>query len=231
MYFIKPKQQFQKLSKDGFFDNEENVAKWMFNEGIPEYTYILWALQNFVKEDKVFVDIGAHIGTWSWTIAQYSKMTYTFECNPEVYNCLCANIFLKELSHKIKAYPYGISNQEDILTYYIRSKDGGGNGFTMLENDDNIESLSIQTKKLDDFKILDIGLIKIDVEGHELEVLQGSVETLIQNNYPPIIFESWFPKSQEKEKLRKELFSFLDFLGYSIVPLTGTQEIFLAEKK
>ena len=71
---------------------------------------------------------------------------------------------------------------------------------------------------LDDIGFEDVKLIKIDVEGHELEVLQGGVETLKANNYPPIIFEAWTWKPWYQEK-RKALFDYLKGLGYHIQEL------------
>ena len=55
-------------------------------------------------------------------------------------------------------------------------------------------------------------LIKIDVEGYELEVLKGAIRVLSELR-PKIIFES------SNEKLRGELFRFLNDIGYSIYPL------------
>ena len=68
---------------------------------------------------------------------------------------------------------------------------------------------------LDDGQHKNVRLIKIDVEGHELEVIKGSYKTLKQNNYPPIIFEAWTWKPWYQEK-RKELFEYLQSMGYSI---------------
>jgi hypothetical protein len=63
-----------------------------------------------------------------------------------------------------------------------------------------------------------VRLIKIDVEGHELEVIKGASKTIKENNYPPIIFEAWTWKPWFEPK-RKKLFSFLEKLGYEIQQL------------
>lgn len=238
MYILNPKKQFIKLDPDSFFTNNSEVGAWMFSSGIPEWGHIQWCIQNFINSEVNFVDIGAHIGTYSWTIAPHAKHTYSFECNPEVYNCFCANIFLKDLSHKISTYNFGLSSVEGEETYYIRSQDGGGNGFTYLgekREEDSLGTLKLPLKRLDDLNIENIGLIKIDVEGHEIHVIKGAIETLKRNNYPPILFESWdeWRESSNHQvpasRLRYELFEYLKEIGYSIIPVGNNSEIFLAE--
>lgn len=239
MYSINPGKSFYKVSEDSFFINDYETGKWMFNAGIPELDYINWTIENFKNQGKNFVDIGAHIGTWSWSLAPHFNQTYSFECNPEVYNCLCANIFLKNLSMKVTTHQFGISSENIESEYYMRSKDGGGNGFTYLgesREKDNIGSIIMRLRRLDDLKIKNIGLIKIDTEGHEKEVLMGSLETLKESNFPPIIFESWSERREDEvhhvpaRKLRRELFQYIDEIGYSIFPLRGNDELFLATR-
>jgi hypothetical protein len=60
-----------------------------------------------------------------------------------------------------------------------------------------------------------VRLIKIDVEGHELEVIKGGIETIKKNNYPPIIFEAWTWKPWFEPK-RKALLEYLEGHGYDI---------------
>ena len=63
-----------------------------------------------------------------------------------------------------------------------------------------------------------VRLIKIDVEGHELEVIKGGIKTIKANNYPPIIFEAWTWKPWYQEK-RKSLLEYLEGHGYEIQQL------------
>jgi hypothetical protein len=60
-----------------------------------------------------------------------------------------------------------------------------------------------------------VRLIKIDVEGLELDVIKGAQETILRSNYPSLIFESWTQHEWWDEK-REELFSYVKDLGYEI---------------
>jgi hypothetical protein len=84
-------------------------------------------------------------------------------------------------------------------------------------------------ERLDSYSLNDIGFIKIDVEGHELQVLKGATETLKENNYPPILFESWPANNTTNTTLKDNLFQYLFELGYKIGG-TPHPEIFIARK-
>ncbi len=95
-------------------------------------------------------------------------------------------------------------------------------------------TISVPITTLDSFNLDNIGLIKMDVEGFEKNVLEGGVETLKRNGYPKILFESW-RESRESEgipaiKLREELFDYIRSIGYRIIPVNGWEEMFIAER-
>lgn len=72
------------------FVPEARVAKDYFNTGIYERGYISWACENYVREGKDVIDIGAHIGMYT----EIAKRVHSFECSPKSYNYLCLNILL-----------------------------------------------------------------------------------------------------------------------------------------
>jgi hypothetical protein len=144
---------------------------------------------------------------------------------------------LKNLSDKVETYNIGLSDCNGSLTFYERQPDGGTNGFTEYGwHEEN--SYPVSVMKLDDFNINNISLIKIDVEGHELQVIKGAIETLKRNNYPPILFECWEPEPQGRHTartpivraLKDNLFGYLTEIGYEINN-TSHPEIFLATVK
>jgi FkbM family methyltransferase len=83
-----------------------------------------------------------------------------------------------------------------------------------VKSEGDTERMIITT--LDSMQYEKVRLIKLDVEGHELAVLQGAEYTLAENGNPPIIFEAWTWKFPEK---RQRLFDFLESLGYKITQI------------
>jgi FkbM family methyltransferase len=215
---------------------EISVAKWFYESGIAERSLINWVTETFISPDKVFIDIGAHVGTYAWSCGKKAEHTYAFECSPKTFCYLAANVALQGLEDRITVYPFALSSVEGKGVYYIRSKDGGGNGIRSLsEADKTRETISVMEKTLDSFKLRNIGFIKIDVEGVELEVLKGAEETLRRNGYPKILFECWGEwmetEGVDAKKLKADLFSYLEEIGYSIEPIQGYPDMFLAEYK
>jgi len=239
MFYILPEREFKHLDPDGYFTNEFGIAKDVAFRPKDDFHYearlISWCNSTFIDPKKDFVDIGAHIGTWAWTCGAKANKTHAFECNNEVFNCLCANIYLKKLSSKVIAHRCGLSNKSNQkMTYYKRSIDGGGNGLAVVHpSDSSAPTDTVDVFRLDDFNLDNVGFLKLDVEGYEREVLEGAQNTLRTSDFPPFVFESW-PPSKEQEgvpaiKLRDELFSYINSIGYNIIPIVGCPEQFLAE--
>lgn len=243
MYLIKEKSYnseipiYMKLPNNDsiMFIPEARVAKDYFNTGFYERGYVDWAVENFVSGDKNVIDIGAHIGWYTVALAGKANHVFSFECSPKSFNYLCANIALNNLDYKVTKYNCALSNEIGTTPYYIRDpNDGGGNGISKFEYDNikNTPHIDVPKNTLDSYNLTNIGFIKIDVEGHEKEVLEGSVETIKRNNYPKILFESWDEHQENNKfpaiKLRKELFDFIMSLGYNIIKIG--QDMYLAER-
>jgi len=231
MYLLSPQKHFQKIEGDDttLFFPEKKTADWFYSSGIPEINLIEWTRDNLVSPDKVFLDIGAHVGTYSWICGQRALHTYSFECNPRVFCYLAANIALHGMEEKITPYSYALGNETKTIDYYIRSEDGGGNGVKALNSEDtHHKRIPVEMRTLDSFHFENVGCIKIDVEGFEKEVLMGATETL-RRWKPALLFESWGSwKENIPPRLQMELFDYIRSLGYTINPVQGAQDMYLA---
>lgn len=207
-------------------DNECGQA--ILRDGIFEYPLIEWC-QQYLSSNGTFIDIGAHMGTYSIIISPYCKQVYSFEPQSSTFECLNRGINANKITNII-THNVGIGSKEEILFLSHVSEDGGGS--SLLDNISDMTGLKTLSQEavdvfpLDSYDINNINLIKIDVEGFELEVLKGAVKTLERNNYPPILFEAWPNKWYQEQ--REELIDYAKGLGYNIHKVGGSDNMYLA---
>jgi len=218
------------------FHHETMAPIFQHNDSnLPELDTINYIKKHLSDKSKNFVDIGAHIGTFSCDLSDSFDKIYAFEPCLMHYHYLCANLTKHCSPKKYSVKSFAIGEENTKSKFYIREKIGGTNGLEL--NFDNGEpvlgedlpSYSVEVRKLDYFNISNIGLIKIDVEGYEPDVINGALNTLKKNNYPPIIFEvnelmSCNPryKGLSQEDAEKNFYNFLKNLGYKVFKLKDT---------
>lgn len=137
---------------------------------------------------KVSLDIGANRGVWANVMADYSSKVIAFEPNPKMFALLKAYS-----DSRIESYPYALSNQTGRTRLMVpKGRKGYSNQGASLSQTKigagHFSEVEVQSYRLDDLGISNVGFIKIDVEGYELEVLQGAKQT-IANSRPTLIVE------------------------------------------
>ena len=148
----------------------------------------------YVNDFSIAVDVGANVGFWSVPLSDKFKKVISFEPIAQVYECLVENT--KNLSNiKLNNFALGSENKNVNMVF-----DSSNTGNSYIDGNPG----NIKVKKLDDSFMPKFGLIKIDCERHELEVLKGAVNTLLK--YKPIVVVEQQPDTEEcAGKFLKEL--------------------------
>ncbi len=115
---------------------------------------------------KTAIDVGGHVGFMANDMAKFFEQVHSFEPQPDNFSCLDQN-----KAENVTAYNLALGAGEGKAGLFNPSDDNSG-GWVMGEGD------SIDVRMLDSFNLQHVGLIKIDVQGNEMGVLRGAVETL-----------------------------------------------------
>lgn len=135
---------------------------------------------NFPHQGTI-VDIGANIGNHSAYFANFLEYRQILAFEPVPANYI---LLVKNCAYYRSFYPFkfGITNQEKPLRIEPNRSNMGA---SEVSAEGSLEVIGLP---LDRFGLYDVTLMKIDVEWHEPEVLQGAYAT-IQKNRPMILIE------------------------------------------
>jgi FkbM family methyltransferase len=178
-----------------------NLEEWIKDRLIPPRLYIRYKalkelrrgeaevrlLPFLVDRHRVALDIGANKGTYSYFLARLARQVHAFEPNPKMLH-----ILQRTAAGNVAVSPYALSDQTGSAVLRVPrgrkglSNQGGSLSATKVK--DNFASVEIQSRRIDDLGIADIGFIKIDVEGHEQAVLEGARETIARDR-PNLLIE------------------------------------------
>lgn len=151
-----------------------------------------------------FIDIGANIGSYTTFFARHPavEQVYAFEPDPKNFAHLLANLLLNDLLGRVETHSLALSNQNGETKFYlsrldVKEKTGKLNTSTSSLNflpGHHQESCAVDVSVRRADEVLPIEneklLIKIDVEGHEVGVLEG-MEQLLRSNTCLLFVEVW----------------------------------------
>jgi FkbM family methyltransferase len=169
---------------------------WEIPVGYPGASTVLLDHEPKVKEflgsrfkpGHVFVDVGANVGAYSLRALSKGMTVYSFEPNPENIKILKRNAEINRLPAAILEFALGASEGTAKMSQ---------NGATSRIVDEGIE---VPVRALDSLNYPRVDLLKVDVEGYELEVFRGAKGTLARC-HPDIMIEMhhWIGAEAEAE--------------------------------
>lgn len=161
------------------------------------YSYIV---KKLVKPGGHVVDIGANIGYVSALLSRYvgpRGQVFSFEPIPETFDLLTHSLRKLGISN-VKAVCCAASSADSEALMEIPHFPAGGENLYqshIVSTDSkhrDMRTVTVRLRRLDDLlaaELNGIEFVKIDVEGHELEVLKGS-RLLIQQSHPAMLVEA-----------------------------------------
>lgn len=163
----------------------------------------LWLL---LKPGDVVCDVGANMGYFSTVLSQkvgHAGVVHAFEPNPEIIPQLLKNTSERKniIIHKV-----GLSDSEGLMSLYAPRSYDGNKGLASLHDTTGEKIANVELITLDELG-LNPAVVKLDIEGHELQALKGAEKTLAHVEH--IVFED---HNLEKNGVK----SFLKEKGFNV---------------
>jgi len=181
-------------------------------------------MENLVEDGDKFFDIGANIGWYSINIAASRRHThvYSFEPLPATYNQLAANVRLNAAPN-VKLHHFGFSDQAGSFPFYYYAQGSGNASSANLTDSSDVKVVQCSVQTLDNYTASTdarVDFIKCDVEGAELRVFQGGLQTIARDK--PIVFSEILRKWSAKFNYDpNEIFVLFRELGYRGFTVAG----------
>lgn len=171
-------------------DAEEHLQEWMTKMkqpcfgrlGYQKHKYDL--AMKFVRQRRLAVDVGGHVGLWSWPMSHDFESVVAFE--PMTAHCACWRANMDGRSNaRLEHFALGESRS----TVRVETRAPGSTGDTGVDPKAEASSLRaavadrgelVEQRLLDDFNLQDVDFLKADTEGYELFVMRGARETLLR---------------------------------------------------
>jgi len=183
--------------------------------------------KKYIKPTSNIIEVGAHIGTHTIPLAKLTnKYVFAFEMQRFIHQLLCTNITLNGVNNII-TYREVVSNESKFnisVGEIDYNNDGINSGNVKIQQIEMGQGFPIPKTTLDEKLkgLINVDLIKVDVECHELEVLQGAME-IIKRNKPVIVTEYHTIKTEYTNGNKKEIMELLP--NYKWKKLIGRYEL------
>ena len=185
------------IFKKIFLSEKYLLKKRLKRAIVKNYEKELSIIDHFKDKSKDAIDVGVYRGVYSYKLSKEFNQIHSFEPNPLLFPYL--NRYLTKIIPNMTLYNYALSNKNELTNLKIphRGKSIFKNNFEEIyklgcatihetNNFEKFNNYEVECKKLDDvIKDKEISFIKIDVEGHELSVIEGANNII--NKYKPTL--------------------------------------------
>ena len=208
-------------------------------------------LRELCPNPRKILDIGMNIGMNTWEYATFAKEVHGFEPVPGTYQVALDNIALNKnhqdpslgwwknpdkswaslaVAGAINTYNVALGPVAGSVEMHIKKNDGhnrvANDNYTKLNGkpvkvNTGYQRVQVPQLTLDSYNFTDVDIIKIDVEGYELQVLEGAVNTIAQNR-PIVQIECVEIQPRAFGKTINDLMDYFTSKNYVITLADGT---------
>lgn len=184
-------------------------------------------MQRHMSSGGLFVDVGANIGGHALPLARSCPLArvLAIEASPAIADVLEKNIASNHLSERVELIRCAATDRDGEALFLDAAETEFGQGALSATGE---SGRSVVCRRLDgliaEFSQVAPSLIKIDVEGHELEVLRGA-QAILQSSAPPLILFEFHGDAEahagHQVGAAQAFLIGLGFLLYQLTPRTG----------
>jgi len=217
-------KEIEYFIKDNFLPEKFLLKRRLVRSIKNNYDQEISLLNKVVNKSLESIDVGVYRGVYSYQMSKLSTHVHSFEPNPLIYPYLEKN--LKKIINNISLYNIALSDKSEIVDLKIPNRFEVLNksnyeerfklGCATIHKENSLEKnqfslFKVKAEKLDNvIQNKNIGFIKIDVEGHEKNVLIGA-EKIIKKYKPNLLVE--IEERHTNEKVEK-IINFINDFGY-----------------
>ncbi len=186
-------------------------------------------LKNTLKSGDIFLDIGAHVGQYSLEAAKIvgvNGKVIALEPNPKTFECLLNNIRINNFVGIVLPILGAASKKYGLIGMELPSDDNWGRSREATSHTDYYAIAMELDDLLRQMYITRIDFMKLDVEGAELDVLEGLLET--DTLKPRSILFEYIPDHFSKSR---DVVQYLLSKGYELFDVNGIPFDFNAAKE
>jgi FkbM family methyltransferase len=167
---------------------ERLITKRVNNGGPAQYQDdVREEAYKYVTDFNLAIDVGANVGLWAKHLVEKFGKVIAFEPIKEVYDCLLLNVE----GQNVETNNFALGSENSTVNMFFDHENVGA---SYVEKE-SLGNGNITIKKFDDLNIPKFGMMKLDCETYELEVLKGATETILK--YKPILIVEQHVKHKE----------------------------------
>jgi FkbM family methyltransferase len=166
-----------------------------------QFDSIFGFMRRYLKPGMIYVDVGANIGSHVLNAARIvgreaGGKVYAFEAEPKTFDLMTKNIAHNKASASVEALNVAVTASDCVLTLYL-NRDSAKNSLVRTGNG---ETVSVPGKRLANLlpEGVKIDILKIDVEGADMDVLRGATE-IFSSAPPDVVIIEVFDVNAERD--------------------------------